>query len=166
MPARHAADRTRGAGLARTPGYALLEVLITLGVSLVALSALVKFQGELFRGDATARARSQAVLLAEQRLETLHAALTAGGVEAVAGGSDAWTSDLIPAGDDAAARYTRTWSVAGDDVTATAQIEVAVEWSDPNGAATVHLATQMDSVPIAYGAARLIARDFIQLEDL
>jgi Tfp pilus assembly protein PilV len=144
-------------------GYALIEVLITLAVSLISLSALARFQGELFRGDAAARARSQAVLLAEQRLESLHAALTAEGIEAVAGGSDEWTSDLSPAGDEDAARYSRTWSVVEDDATATAQIEVTVEWNDPDGAATVQLATQVDSVPITYGAARLIARDFIQL---
>jgi Tfp pilus assembly protein PilV len=150
---------------ARRAGYALLEVLVTLAVSLVALGALVKFQGVLFHGDAAARARSQAVLLAEQRLETLHAALIAEGIEAVDGGSDAWTGDLIPAGDDDAARYTRTWTIAGDDATATAQINVTVEWNDPEGTAVVHLATEVDSVPVAYGAARLIARDFIRLED-
>jgi Tfp pilus assembly protein PilV len=153
MPARRAA------------GYALLEVLITLAVSLVALGALVKFQGELFRGDASARARSQAVFLAEQRLETLHAALIAGGVEAVTGGADAWTGELIPAGEEAAARYTRAWSVAEDDATDTALIEVTVNWSDTDGAAEVRLATRADTVPIAYGAARLTARDYVLWED-
>jgi len=145
--------------------YALIEVLITLAVSLISLGALARFQGDLFRNDAAARARSQAILLAEQRLESLHAALTAEGVEAISSGSDAWTSDLMPVSNEDTARYTRTWSVTADDATATTQIDVAIEWNEPEGAATVQLATQVDSAPITYGAARLIARGFIQLED-
>lgn len=149
----------------RAAGYGLLEVLITLAVSLITLSALARLQGELFRGDAQARARSQAVLLAEQRLEALHAALAAAGLEAAGDGADALNPDLAPVEEDATALYRRSWTVIRDAATATAQIEVRVEWRDTGDRPqAVHLAALVASAPPGLAAARLAPVDFVRLE--
>jgi Tfp pilus assembly protein PilV len=157
-------------GPGRAAGFLLVEVLITLSVSLLALSALIRFQGVLFQDDALARARSQAALLAEQRLETQYAAIAAAGPEAVPDdpdGSDAWSADLaaVDAGaDPGAAVYTRTWSTSIDAATGLARIETSVNWNDPAGQAyEVRLVTLADTAAISYGAPALTDQEFIQL---
>jgi Tfp pilus assembly protein PilV len=154
-------------GLDRAAGFLLVEVLITLSISLLALSALIRFQGELFQDDALARARNQAALLAEQRLETLYSVIPAAGPETVPDGSDAWSADLAAVdtgADPGAAVYTRTWSTSIDATTALARIEASVSWNDPAGHAyDVRLATLADTAAITYGAPALVAEDFIPL---
>jgi Tfp pilus assembly protein PilV len=154
-------------GPGRAAGFLLVEVLITLSVSLLALSALIRFQGELFQDDALARARTQAALLAEQRLETLYATIPAAGPDTVPDGSDAWAADLaaVDAGaDPGAAVYTRTWSTGIDTATGLARIEARVSWNDPAGHVyDVHLATLADTAAITYGAPALMDEGFILL---
>lgn len=156
--------RVGGANINRTAGYLLIEVLITLSVSLLALSALIKFQGELFQGDTLARARSHAAFLAEQRLETLYAAIPGAGVETTSTGTDTLTADLSPAVDTTAA-YTRSWTVTAGGEAGTAQVEVTVTWTDPaDNSYDVRLASLIDPVAVSFGAPGLVARDFIRLE--
>lgn len=160
-----AAHAVHASSPAAARGYALLEVIITLVISLLALSALVKFQGELFRGDALARARSQAVLLAEQRVETLYGAIPAAGPEAAGDGADAWSAELEPVAGETPAMYARAWSVSGDGDTGTARIEVRVSWKDHAGAVQeVGVTTHVDPVAISYGAAGWAGAEFITLE--
>lgn len=158
-----ASPGARGATAKGARGFALLEVLITLGVSLFALSALMRLQGDLFRGDAQARARTQAVLLAEQRMEALYGAISVAGTGAASDGTDAWTAALEPADADTTPMYTRAWSVdgAGD----TARIEIRVTWSDhAGGVQGLDLATLVDPVADSYGAAAWTDTGYIGLE--
>ncbi|MCC6302605.1 MAG: prepilin-type N-terminal cleavage/methylation domain-containing protein [Gammaproteobacteria bacterium] len=144
-------------------GFALLEVLITLAVSLLALSALIRLQGELIRGDAAARVQTRAALLADQRLETLIGAIAADGPGAVAGGEDTWTMELEPAGEEAVAMYTRAWSV--DDAGTSMRIGVRLTWNDHAGARRdILLETLVDPVADNYSAAAWTDVDFIRLE--
>jgi prepilin-type N-terminal cleavage/methylation domain-containing protein len=146
----------------RAAGFSLIEVLITLGVGLLASSALIRFQGELFRADTLARSRSQAALLAEQRLETLYAAISTAGPGTVPDGADTWSADLT-ATDAAAAVYTRSWSTAVDAATGLARIDVAVDWNDAAGDVyDVRLAALADTTAITYGAPAMVNYDFIQ----
>lgn len=158
-----ASPGARGATAKGARGFALLEVLITLGISLFALSALLRLQGELFRGDTQARARTQAVLLAEQRLEMLYGGISVAGTDAASDGMDAWTAALEPAEADMTPMYTRAWSV--DDSGETARIEIRVTWSDHAGVARgLDLATLVDPVADNYGAAAWTAAGYIGLE--
>lgn len=146
-----------------TLGFALLEVLITLAVSLLVLIALMRLQGNLLNGGAEARARTQAALLAEEQLETLHGAISLDGPGAATDGEDAWTAELEPAGEDATRLYTRTWSVDGAG-TAVA-ISVGLQWRDRAGTVRhIALDSLVDPVADSYGAAAWTDIDFIRLE--
>lgn len=148
----------------QTRGYALLEVLATLLISLLALGALVRFQGDLFRSDGSARARSQAVLLAEQRLEALQGELPAAAPDIPLDGTDTWSVDLAPA-DAADATYTRSWNIAADAATGTFRIEVVVAWNDAAGRGdAVRLASLIDPVAVGHGSAAATYTEFIRLE--
>ena len=52
-------------------GFSLLEVLITIGVLAVGLVAMARFQATVLQGSSLARERSEAVALAEQKIEQL-----------------------------------------------------------------------------------------------
>jgi len=149
--------------LASARGFALLEVLITLAVSLLVLIALMRLQGDLFHAGAEARAQTQAALLAEEQLETLYGAISVEGPGAAADGEDAWTAELEPAGEDDARMYTRTWSVEGAG--AAVSLRVNLQWRGRAGAArSILLETLMDPVADGYGAAAWTDIDFIRLE--
>lgn len=151
-------------GRGRASGYLLLEVLITLSVSLLALTALVKFQGELFRSDLAARARIHAAFLAEQRLEHLFVTIRSEGLEAAPGGTDALDAELALAAPAEAARYTRSWSVDADPEAGTAQLEVTVSWADlADNLHEITLASCADTAVAAYAAPVLAHRDYILL---
>lgn len=144
-------------------GFALIEVLITLAVSLLVLIALMRLQGDLLHAGGDARAQTQAALLAEEQLETLYGAISVDGPGAATDGEDAWTVELEPAGEDATRLYTRTWSVdgAGDAVA----IGVSLQWRDRAGAERhIVLDSLVDPVADSYGAAAWTDIDFIRLE--
>lgn len=144
-------------------GFALIEVQITLAVSLLVLIALLRLQGDLLRAGGDARAQTQAALLAEEQLESLYGAISVDGPTAAADGEDAWTTELEPAGEDATRLYTRTWSVdgAGDAVA----IGVSLQWRDHAGAERhIVLDSLVDPVADSYGAAAWTDIDFIRLE--
>ncbi|MCC6207213.1 MAG: hypothetical protein IT488_03550 [Gammaproteobacteria bacterium] len=152
-----------GRRLETARGFALLEVLITLVISLLALVALIRLQGDLLHGDAQARARTQAALLAEEQMEMLYGAIALDGPEAGSDGEDAWTIELDPADGDAITMYTRAWSI--DDSGGSASINVSLQWNDRAGATrNIVLDTLVDPVTDSYGAAAWTDIDFIRLE--
>lgn len=52
-------------------GFSLVEVLVTVGVLAVGLVAMARFQGTVLLGSSFARERSEAVALAEQKIEQM-----------------------------------------------------------------------------------------------
>ncbi|MEW6352825.1 MAG: prepilin-type N-terminal cleavage/methylation domain-containing protein [Pseudomonadota bacterium] len=52
-------------------GFSLIEVLITVAVLATGLAAMARFQGVVLQGSSLARERSEAVALAEQKIEQL-----------------------------------------------------------------------------------------------
>lgn len=100
----------------RHSGYLLIEVLITLAITAVTVSALVRFQVELHQGAALAAQRSDALMLAAAKMEVLTTRLHAG--------------TAIPAdGADSGPLHDRQWtlSASGHD-DRLIRIEVTVDW--------------------------------------
>ncbi|WP_024300978.1 prepilin-type N-terminal cleavage/methylation domain-containing protein [Pseudogulbenkiania sp. MAI-1] len=107
----------------RQRGFSLLEVLITLVVLGGGLLAIGGLYGKIMNGSAAAKERSEAVVLAEQKLEELRYALYA----SIAAGSD---SVNAATGSGSSANFSRNWSVTSSSSPAYKTVTVTVSWTD------------------------------------
>lgn len=132
--------RIRGSA---TRGFALLEALIALLVAALALAAVVRLQGTITKSSGDAVARSEALTVAQQRIETLRA---------LASTRTGFDDSLAPTDGEAcvdvADRATNTSFQRCETIAATAggldsrDVSVSVRWTDANGdAQTVVLAS-------------------------
>jgi len=124
----------------RQHGFALVDALIALLVMAFGMLAIAGFQTSLSANSDIAKQRSEAVRLAEQKIDELRSfsaltSTTTGVVDYandVIGGNDSYTSN---------AEFTRTWTVTSDGSTAIAGngsdlqkwIAVTVTWPDRTG---------------------------------
>lgn len=127
-------------------GFSLLEVLITLVVLAGGLLAIGGLYGKIMNGSAAAKERSEAVVLAEQKLEELRYTLYA---------NIAAASDANPIAGTAAS-YARSWTVTSSvspnpvykDVT------VTVSWTDSrNQSQSATLTSRISGIDPARSAA-------------
>jgi type IV pilus modification protein PilV len=88
-------------------GIGLIEVLVTTVVVAVGLLAVASLQGTFVSSSGESKTRSEALVLAEQKLESLRNNVTSTGYSALASGTDS------PVGTNAT--FTRTWTIT--DVT-------------------------------------------------
>ena len=130
--------RTRSA----QAGVSLVEALVAFLVTAFGMLSVAGMQATLSRNSDTAKQRSEAVRLAQQKMEQLRSfeAITGGnysyGVDVV---SNATEPGIAPAASNTT--FTRTWQVTRDDgATATTSndsrkwIHVTVNWADRQGA--------------------------------
>lgn len=115
----------------RSGGFALLEALIALLVAALALAAVVRLQGAITKGSGDAVARSEALTLAQERMEQLRAqAATWPGFTSLASENCA---DVV-ADRSSNATFQRCVTVAntagGVD---SRDVTVSVQWMDANG---------------------------------
>lgn len=131
-------------------GIALIEALVALIVVSVGLLGLVKLETVLIASSADARARAEAMTLAQSKLDQLrhyvlqgeHFVLTGSPSTCAEGtvvtdGSDTATGVNVPL-------FTRTWAVTPDCTNQRHRILVTVAWADADNAAqSVNLNTVM-----------------------
>jgi Tfp pilus assembly protein PilV len=123
--------RIRGSA---TRGFALLEALIALLVAALALAAVVRLQGTITKSSGDAVARSEALTVAQQRIESLRA---------LASTRTGFDDSLAPTDGevcvDVADRATNTSFERCESIAATAggldsrDVSVSVRWTDANG---------------------------------
>lgn len=106
-----------------TPGFTFLEVLITLSVAAIALTALIRLQAVLQRDGALARERAVATSIATARLERLRTASRATGTAGLA----------APPPESVQRHGTRYRSTVTLDAGSTVSADVTVTWSDSGG---------------------------------
>lgn len=116
----------------RAAGFTLIESMVALLIVTGGLFGLLKTQTMLARNADLARQRTEAVRLAQERIEALRS-YTA--IEAVAG-QLAW-EDLADDADEVQtnAVYTRTWEVLGAVDDPMRQVRVTLAWQDRAGVA-------------------------------
>lgn len=129
----------RGGGRRSQAGFSLIEALVAMVILAFGMLAIAGLQATLSRNSDNAKQRTEAVRLAQQKMEELRSfdGVTSGsytyGANVVAG-----TDTLTPAGSNTT--FTRTWTVkradgATDAVATDAQkwIHVTVDWADRQG---------------------------------
>lgn len=112
-------------------GVTIIEVLIALFILAAGLVALLKFQSNLLQNRGLVSQRSEAVSLAENKLEDLRHYVTintTAGVKAyddIAGGSSSFSGTSTS--------YTLTWTVAESTDPPYKAITITVTWTDAAG---------------------------------
>lgn len=123
-------------------GVSLVEALVAFLVTAFGMLSVAGMQATLSRNADTAKQRSEAVRLAQQKMEQLRS------FEAITGGTYSYGSDVVSNATEAGitpsasnTTFTRTWRVTQDDgATATTStdsrkwIHVSVDWADRQGA--------------------------------
>lgn len=129
----------------RENGFTLVEGMIALLILSTGLLALARFQGGVTQASAQTKARSEALRLAEDKVETIRgfASLAAASVTTVAGGE----SDTLTGSN---AVFTRSWTrtnvTAVGGVPACQEVQVTVTWQDRSGGQSVVLRTLLGQV--------------------
>lgn len=104
-------------------GFSILEVLITLVVLAGGLLAIGNLYGKIMNGSAAAKERSEAVVLAEQKLEELRYNLYA----SIAAGSDTVSATT---GSGSNANFSRSWTVTTSTNPNYKEVQLTVSWTD------------------------------------
>ena len=114
----------------RGAGFSLLEILITFVVLAVGLLALARYQSQVMVSNSDAKARTEALNLAEAKLEGLRdqAANTFGKTcgQVIASGSDSPASLYGAIFNES---FSRQWTVTPADDTCLKTVTVKVTWS-------------------------------------
>jgi type IV pilus assembly protein PilV len=130
----------------RHGGYALIEALVSMMVVAVGVLGIAKLQTVVVASSTEAKARSEAMTLAQAKIDELrnialqgeHYDTTGGGCLA---GSIVLSGNDTPSGVNAA--YTRTWTVTPNCTPARHQILVTVAWT---GTANENKSIQLNSI--------------------
>lgn len=121
-------------------GFALLEALVAFAVLAFGMLALVSMQSTLWRGSDVAKQRTEAMRLAQEKIEELRS------YTGIASGTINWNS--LASGSDTISGYTvagipqstnttfsRSWTVGGTTADAQRPVTVNVSWTDRAGEA-------------------------------
>lgn len=124
----------------REAGIGIIEVMIALIIVAVGLIGLSRFNIKLLQDSTISKERSEAVSLAEQKLEELR------NIDRLPGSSDTYTDitdateTVGPAGsgadvevDGLLTTYTRSWSVTESADGGIKSVDVSMTWSDRSG---------------------------------
>jgi Tfp pilus assembly protein PilV len=136
--ARRAGPRTRSA----QAGVSLVEALVAFLITAFGMLGIAGMQASLSRNADTAKQRSEAVRLAQQKMEELRS------FDSLSGGTYSYGADVVSDATEAGitpgasnTTFTRSWTVTRDDgATATVPtdtrkwIHVSVDWTDRQGA--------------------------------
>ena len=106
-------------------GIALVEALIALTVLSVGMLSIARFQGELTAGSGLSKARSEAVQLAQDKIEEFRNLSTEAQYNALATGSD--TAPIVGTNTS----FQRNWIVTAVNNPPARQVQVSVVWDDP-----------------------------------
>jgi type IV pilus modification protein PilV len=134
------ARRQRGLGPRAARGFSLLEALVALLVMAFGMLAIAGMQAALMRSSDAAKQRSEAVRLAQLKLEELRS------FDGISTGSYTFGTDVVASSDAVTpgasnTSFTRSWTVMRADGTTAATVDdsqkwisVTVDWADREGA--------------------------------
>lgn len=124
----------RKRGHDRERGFTLLEIVISLGILAFGLLAVAAMQLHAFKGGSQARHTTQAMAVAQDRMEAFLRANFAGMVQTVGWSAPQTVSQQIEAGTGTQTEqvYTVAWRISDDVVSWTKTVDVRVTWSEPD----------------------------------
>lgn len=136
---------------ATAKGFTLLEVLVALVILAIGLLGLNMYQGHLVKSNALAKQRSEATMLAEQKIDQFRSYTLMSGYTAIAAGSDSITGTN--------AQYDRSWTVAtcANPVSASTRckaVVVNVGWTAIGGASNAPESISLNTDIVANNPAR------------
>jgi Tfp pilus assembly protein PilV len=121
-------------------GLSIIEAMIALVIMGFGILSLAGVHGALSRGSEDARHRTEAVRLAQERIETLRSftgitsTLVNGTISTTAANWNALASGVeVLNATSSNATYTRTWTLSGAATDALRNVQVAVQWVDRGG---------------------------------
>jgi len=146
----------------RAAGFALIEALIALLVASFGMLAIAAFQGTLSGSSDIAKQRSEAVRLAQLKIEQLRAYQRVASDPNVVNHIFNFTDDVVSGSDTIGpasgayatnTTYSRVWTVTGAGTDLQKWVRVAVSWQDRNGTTqSVNLQTVIArSDPVSIG---------------
>lgn len=114
-------------------GFSMLEVLIAIVILSIAIMGLATLQSRGIRGNDLGNRTSQAVALAQDRLEDL---INTSRTQTISGGSESGIDETGGAG----GVFSRNWTVqTGVPVTSADTIGITIGWNDITGSHNVTL---------------------------
>lgn len=116
----------------RQTGFSLVETLIAIVVLAVGLISMARFQGTVLQDSSLAKARTEATVQGETKIDQLRVFADINGYNAIVTGTDTVTA--AAAGSNTA--YTRAWTVTDDVVTPHKLLTMQVTWPDKQGNVT------------------------------
>ena len=149
--------------LGRQAGFSLLEALTALLVTAFGMLTIAGFHVALSQNADVAKQRSEAVRLAQQKVEELRAYEQVASDAATGGTKFDYTDEVVSGSDTVSpssdspyttnTSYARSWNVTGTGTTPQKWVRVAVSWTDrSNTLQTVNLQTVIARAdPIAIG---------------
>lgn len=117
-------------------GIGMLEVLISVVILSVAIMGMATLQSRGIRGNDLGNRTSQAVALAQDKLEEL---IDTSRDTTLATGTTADTNNPIDETGASGGIFTRSWDVQNGPVTNAQTVTVSVDWSDIMGQHTVNV---------------------------
>ncbi|NOQ14340.1 MAG: hypothetical protein GQ583_07690 [Methyloprofundus sp.] len=116
-------------------GVGLMEILVTTVVVAVGLLAVASLQGDFILSSADSKARAEALVLAERKIESLRNNVVrddgdGGGYEAIANSADVVTESPIT-GENAV--FTRSWVINEGGTAKRKKVSVLVTWDSDGG---------------------------------
>ncbi|MEO5362001.1 MAG: prepilin-type N-terminal cleavage/methylation domain-containing protein [Magnetococcus sp. DMHC-8] len=119
-------------------GFTLVEAMVALLILSVGMLALGRLQGSMTQSSAQAKARTEALRLAEGKIEELRGFSSLAAVTGYANSADTVTGTN--------AVFTRSWSWTNTAAPAYRSVQVTVAWQDRSGSQSVGLRTLLGQV--------------------
>lgn len=119
-------------------GFSLVEVLVTVAVLAIALLALARFQGNLLQESGHAKTRTEAMNVAQDRIEELRTFANQAAFSALTAGSDTVSG--------VSETFTRTWTITPDAAQPNVLLaQVTVTWPNRDGQVTTDTTVTLSS---------------------
>ena len=127
--ARHAAAEPR----AHQGGFTLVEILVAMAISVIALAGMVGLMRTSGRSVAYSRHATEAAMVGEALMEQLTLTPSAN----LASGSDTVNVQGASGGG-----YTRTWTITWDGANVTGTVRITVGWYEEDGVHSISYKTR------------------------
>ena len=128
--------------LSRMGGFSLIEALISFVIIAVGMLALAKFQSASVESNTDSKVRTEALNLAQSRLEIFRSLEDEAAFQARLA-----TSTGVDATEGNHTRFFRSWSITRQATPDRAEVDVIVRWSDRSGTSqSVNLSSSISEV--------------------